>query len=109
MKKIILSFVFIWFFIGSLAHFIFSGSEAKIIPDYIPWHMADVYVSGFLEMLGALWLLSKKTRPYAGFGLFCLTIAVTPAKRKTSSQSWPVYTFRNSWRPRIMRSKAMAG
>ncbi len=79
MKKIILSFVFIWFFIGSLAHFIFTGSEAKIIPDYIPWHMADVYVSGFLEMLGALGLLSKKTRPYAGFGLFCLTIAVTPA------------------------------
>ncbi len=79
MKKFILIFVFIWFFIGSLAHFLFTSSEAKIIPDYISYHVMDVYVSGFFEMLGALGLLSKKTRPYAGFGLFCLTIAVTPA------------------------------
>ncbi len=79
MRQIILGFVFIWFFIGSLAHFFFTHMEAGIIPDYIPYHITDVYVSGVLEMLGALGLLSKKSRPFAGLGLFCLTIAVTPA------------------------------
>lgn len=79
LKTAVLVFVFLWFFLGSLAHFLFTKAEAGIIPGYIPFHVADVYISGICEMLGALGILWKKTRAAAGLGLVLLTIAVTPA------------------------------
>jgi uncharacterized membrane protein len=38
-----------------------------------------VYVSGLCELLGAAGLLLRRSRRAAGWGLFALTIAVTPA------------------------------
>jgi len=29
--------VFLWFFIGGIAHFVFTAAEARIVPPYIPW------------------------------------------------------------------------
>jgi uncharacterized membrane protein len=78
-KRIGLTVVFIWFFIGGLAHFLASDQEAKIIPPYIPWPNEVVFISGVFELLGALGLLWRVTRKFAGLGLFMLTIAVTPA------------------------------
>lgn len=78
-KQVGLAFVFLWFFIGGIAHFVAADAEAKIIPPYIPWPHQVVFVSGVFEILGALGLLWSKTRRLAGMGLFLLTIAVTPA------------------------------
>ena len=74
-----LAFVFLWFFIGGIAHFAATETELRIVPPYIPWPRAVVLVSGVFELLGAAGLLWPKTRRAAGFGLFALTIAVTPA------------------------------
>jgi uncharacterized membrane protein len=70
--------VFLWFFIGGIAHFVATDSEMKIVPAYIPWTRAAVLVSGVFELLGAAGLLWGLTRRAAGIGLFLLTIAVTP-------------------------------
>ena len=78
-KRVVLGFVFFWFCFGSLAHFLFTRAEVGIVPTYIPFHRLDVYASGVLEMVGAIGLLFRRTRSWAGFGLFLLTIAVTPA------------------------------
>lgn len=74
-----IGFVFLWFFIGGIAHFVVTDTEARIVPPYIPWAVAAVLVSGVFELAGALGLLLPKTRRAAGIGLFLLTIAVTPA------------------------------
>ncbi len=74
-----LGFVFLWFALGGVAHFKYTASEMKIMPPYLPWPHALVLISGVFELLGAAGLLLKQTRPYAGWGLFALTIAVTPA------------------------------
>lgn len=74
-----LAFVFLWFFIGGIAHFVATDTEARIVPPYIPWPVAAVIVSGVFELLGALGLLLPATRKAAGIGLFLLTLAVTPA------------------------------
>jgi uncharacterized membrane protein len=74
-----IGFVFLWFFIGGIAHFVVTDTEARIVPPYIPWAVAAVLVSGVVELAGALGLLLPKTRRAAGIGLFLLTIAVTPA------------------------------
>lgn len=78
-KRIGLAFVFIWFFVGGLAHFAATDLEATIVPPYIPWPREVVLISGVFEVLGALGLLWRATRRMAGIGLFILTIAVTPA------------------------------
>ena len=72
-------FIFLWFFLGGLAHFVFTDAEMRIVPLYIPWPRAAVLASGVFELLGAAGLLWPPTRRVAAWGLFALTLAVTPA------------------------------
>lgn len=74
-----LGFVFIWFFIGGIAHFVFTELEMKIVPSWLPEHRLLVLVSGAFELIGAIGILFTRTRRIAGWGLILLTIAVTPA------------------------------
>ncbi len=71
--------MFLWFALGGIAHFAFTRVEERIVPAYIPWHHATVLITGVFELLGAVGLLFERTRRAAGWGLFALTIAVTPA------------------------------
>lgn len=71
--------VFVWFFVGGIAHFAATEIEMRIVPPYIPWPRAAVLISGAFELLGAAGLLWRPTRRAAGIGLFALTLAVTPA------------------------------
>ena len=70
--------VFAWFFFGGIAHFTATTLEMSIVPPGIPWPRAAVLVSGVFELLGAIGLLYPPTRRPALWGLFALTIAVTP-------------------------------
>jgi uncharacterized membrane protein len=63
---------------GSL-HFIKPDPYLRIMPPYVPWHLAMVRVSGFFEILGGIGLLIPHTRRTAGWGLVALLIAVFPA------------------------------
>jgi uncharacterized membrane protein len=74
-----LSFVFLWFFVGGIAHFALTDLEMTIVPPYIPWPRAVVLASGVFELMGAVGLLIRCAQRAAGMGLFLLTIAVTPA------------------------------
>jgi uncharacterized membrane protein len=74
-----LCFVFLWFFVGGIAHFTATALEQSIVPPYVPWPHATVLVSGVFELLGAAGLLYRPARRAAGVGLFLLTLAVTPA------------------------------
>jgi uncharacterized membrane protein len=78
-KRAGLIVVFLWFALGGIAHFALTDLEMRIVPPSIPWPRATVYLSGACELLGALGLLLRATRRAAGWGLFALTIAVTPA------------------------------
>jgi uncharacterized membrane protein len=71
--------VFLWFFIGGIAHFAAMQTEMRIVPPYIPWHRATVLMSGVFELLGALGVIWSRSRAVAGAGLLLLTLAVTPA------------------------------
>jgi uncharacterized membrane protein len=63
---------------GSL-HFLRAELYLKIVPPYIPWHLAMVRISGFFEILGGFGLLIPPTRRAAAWGLIALLIAVFPA------------------------------
>jgi uncharacterized membrane protein len=78
-KRIGLGMVFLWFFLGGIAHFVLTPLEMAIVPPYIPDPRLAVLVSGAFELLGAAGILYRRTRSAAGWGLCALTIAVTPA------------------------------
>jgi uncharacterized membrane protein len=65
-------------FAGTL-HFLRPDMYLKIMPPYVPWHLAMVLISGACEVLGGLGLLVPRTRRAAAWGLVALLIAVFPA------------------------------
>ena len=78
-QRVALWFVIAWFFFGGLAHFAFTELEASIVPPQIPDATDVVLGTGVLELAGALGLMLPWTRRLAGWCLFALTLAVTPA------------------------------
>ena len=76
-------------------HFYVPGFYERIMPSYLPLHRELVYLSGALEILGGLGMLTERTRPAAGIGLILLLLAVWPANlqmlldaRATQQPSW---------------------
>ena len=78
-QRVAMWFVFFWFFFGGIAHFAFTDLEARIVPPQIPDARDVVLITGILELAGAFGLLLPWTRRAAGWGLFLLTVCVTPA------------------------------
>lgn len=78
-KNLGLAVIFSWFMIGGIGHFTNTDSFVAIMPPWIGWHLEIVYISGVLEILGALGLLIPQFRQLAGNALIALVICVTPA------------------------------
>lgn len=79
LKNLGLGFVFLWFMGGGIAHFTSTDFFVAIMPPYIGYHTEIVYVSGVLEILGAIGILIPAFRQWAGNGLLLLVVCVSPA------------------------------
>ena len=60
-------------------HFVNPDFYLKIMPPYLPWHLALVYLSGFFESALGLLLLAPRFERAAAWGLVALLVAVSPA------------------------------
>lgn len=60
-------------------HFVEPGPFVAIVPGWLPWALALVYISGVFEILGGVGLLVPRTRVAAAWGLVALFVAVFPA------------------------------
>lgn len=73
------------YFMGSayiyvgVRHFIDPDFFVAIMPDYLPYHLEAVYISGAFEIILGGMLFFKKSRWIAGWGLIALLVAVFPA------------------------------
>ncbi len=67
------------FILAGANHFRSPQFYLQIMPDYIPWHLPLVYISGLAEMVGGAGLLIRKTRHAASWFLILLLVAVFPA------------------------------
>jgi uncharacterized membrane protein len=68
------------FFSGAgVLHFLRPAMYMKIMPPYIPWPLAMVYISGAAEIAGGLGILLPPARRAAALGLMALLVAVFPA------------------------------
>lgn len=65
--------------IVGVLHFAKPDPFVKIVPDFLPYPLALVYISGFFEILGGVGLLIPQVSRAAAWGLIALFIAVFPA------------------------------
>lgn len=88
-QKVFLYVAAVFYLLAGVLHFLRPGPYLKIMPPYIPWHLAMVYISGAAEIAGGAGLLVPGLRRIAAWGLVALLVAVFPANlyMATSLQS----------------------
>ncbi len=64
---------------AGVMHFVDPEFFLKIVPPYLPFHLALVYLSGVAEIILGIALLIPRTRQLAAWGVIVLLIAVFPA------------------------------
>ena len=78
--KTILRYVFgVFFVLAGVNHFAKTQFYVSIVPPYLPWPLALVYVSGVAEVVLGAALLRERWSPLAAWGLIALLVAVFPA------------------------------
>jgi uncharacterized membrane protein len=78
-QRVLLVVASVLYVFAGVFHFVETGSYLKIMPPWIPWHLAMVYISGAAEIAGGIGLLIPGLRRAAAWGLVALLIAVFPA------------------------------
>jgi len=79
MRRIALAGLAVFFVAAGLNHFLDPAFYLRIMPPYLPWHEALVFVSGVLEVAGGVAVLVPRWRSMAGWGLVILLVAIFPA------------------------------
>jgi uncharacterized membrane protein len=74
--KILLAAIMVF---AGVMHFLKPGPFVRIVPHYLPYALALVYISGFFEIAGGVGLLVPATSRIAAWGLVALYVAVFPA------------------------------
>lgn len=69
----------LFFVVAGANHFRQPSSYLAILPPYLPYPRALVYLSGALEIVGGAGVLAGATRRAAGFLLIAVLVAVFPA------------------------------
>jgi uncharacterized membrane protein len=78
--RLVLRLALALFFVAAgILHFLRPAVYVQIVPPYLPWPLALVYLSGACEVLGGCAVLSARTRRAAGIALIVLLLAVFPA------------------------------
>ena len=78
-KRVLLWVMGVFYVFAGVMHFVTPDFYLKIMPDYLPWHLGLVYLSGFCEVALGLLVLIPVTTTLAAWGLIALLIAVFPA------------------------------
>ena len=78
-KLITIYFMSISYTYVGVRHFIDPDFFLAIMPNYLPYHLEFVYLSGIAEISFGILLFFKKTRTYGAYGLIILLVCVFPA------------------------------
>jgi len=98
--KEILRWVYgVLFALAGANHFVHTDFYVGIMPPYLPWHLALVYVSGACEFALGSALLFRSTQRAAAWGMIALIVAVTPANLHMAMHAklYPQYSPTALW------------
>jgi uncharacterized membrane protein len=78
-------------------HFRATDTLAAITPDWVPYPREVVYLTGVIELLGAIALLIPRLRRATGIALAVYVIAVWPANFKHAFEHISTPPIPDSW------------
>lgn len=78
-RKILGILLVAFFIVAGANHFISPEVYLPLMPGYLPWPMALIYLSGVAEMVGGIGVCFPKWRRLAGWWLIAVLMAVFPA------------------------------
>ena len=90
LKKVFQILLSLFIIIAGTLHFIKPEPFVKIVPDYLPYHLELVYISGFFEIIFGIGLLIPSLSRAAAWGLILLFIAVFPANINMAVNNIPI-------------------
>ena len=79
LRPIVLWFTALSFITVGVMHFTHEYIFLPMMPDFLPYHLELVWLSGGFEILGGLGILVPQTRRFSAWGLLALLVAVFPA------------------------------
>ena len=100
MVKTTLRVVLALFFVGAgINHFRATGFYLRMMPPYVPFHLAVVQISGVAEIVLGILLLMPATTVVAAWGLIALLIAVFPANVQMAlhPETFPEFSVQALW------------
>ncbi|MFI5160625.1 MAG: DoxX family protein [Sphingobacteriales bacterium] len=77
-KKPGLILMILFYAVAGVNHFHNPASYYRIIPSYIPYPIIVNILAGCFELLFALGMIFRKTRPYAAWGIILMLLAFLP-------------------------------
>ncbi|MDZ7688691.1 MAG: DoxX family protein [Halobacteriales archaeon] len=79
LKRPLLYVMSVLYVVAGVMHFVIPGFYVQIVPPFLPFPLALVYLSGTAEIVLGVGLLSERTRRLAAWGIVALLFAVFPA------------------------------
>ena len=72
-------FLAFFFIVAGANHFLSPDTYLPLMPDYLPWHLPLIYLSGLAEILGGIGICFLAWRRLAGWWLIAVLVAVFPS------------------------------
>jgi len=76
------------YIIAGINHFVNPAFYLKIMPNYIPYHLVMIYLSGVIEIILGVLLLIKKFQKIAGWLIILMLIVFLPVHIKMIMDTW---------------------
>ena len=86
-----------FYLIGGLGHLLIPDKFILIMPDAVPFPREVIFITGLCEIAGAIGLLTKRWRWWAGVALAAYAICVFPANLKHAFAGVAVPPLPDSW------------
>jgi len=90
LKRVLLWLMGIFYVGGGINHFADTAFYMPMMPPYLPWHLALVYLSGVAEIVLGVAVLVPSLRRLAAWGIILLLIAVFPANLHIAMHNVPL-------------------
>jgi uncharacterized membrane protein len=89
-RRVLLWAMGLFYIGGGIVHLANPGFYLPMMPPYLPYHLALVYLSGLAEIVLGAAVLIPRMRPLAAWGIVLLLIAVFPANLHIAMNNVPL-------------------
>jgi uncharacterized membrane protein len=80
-----------FYIVAGIMHFVRPDVYLPMMPPYLPWHLALIYLSGLAELALGVGVLVPALRVISAWGLIALLIAVFPANLHIAMNNVPLF------------------